>query len=52
MARSSHHPEASRVKWLHLVGVYGHLTYAPTEWRPVPFDCCIQVDCEPYEGDA
>ena len=37
------------VKWLHLVGDYGHLSYAPTEWQPVPFDRCIFVDIEPFE---
>jgi DMSO reductase family type II enzyme molybdopterin subunit len=48
----SNEVEPGMVKWLHLVGDYGHLTYAPTEWQPVPFDRCIHVDCEPYEGDA
>jgi hypothetical protein len=37
------------VKWLHFVGDYGHLSYAPTEWQPVPFDRCIFVDIEPFE---
>jgi hypothetical protein len=26
--------EPGMVKWLHLAGDYGHLSYAPTEWRP------------------
>jgi DMSO reductase family type II enzyme molybdopterin subunit len=50
--RGSNEVEPGMVKWLHLVGDYGHLSYAPTEWQPVPFDRCINVDCEPFEGDA
>ena len=38
------------VKWLHLVSDYGHLSYAPTEWQPVPFDRCIFVDVEPVSA--
>jgi DMSO reductase family type II enzyme molybdopterin subunit len=49
--RGSNEVEPGMVKWLHLVGDYGHLSYAPTEWQPVPFDRCIRVDCEPFEGD-
>jgi anaerobic selenocysteine-containing dehydrogenase len=48
----SNEVEPGMIKWLHLVGDYGHLSYAPTEWQPVPFDRCINVDCEPYRGDA
>jgi DMSO reductase family type II enzyme molybdopterin subunit len=43
----SNEVEPGMVKWLHLVGDYGHLAYAPTEWQPVPFDRCIFVDVEP-----
>ncbi len=40
----------SPIKPTQLVGDYGHLTYTPTEWQPVPFDRCINVDCEPFTG--
>lgn len=39
--------EPGIVKWLGMVGGYGHLTYAPTEWQPNPTDRCIFVGCEP-----
>jgi DMSO reductase family type II enzyme molybdopterin subunit len=48
--RGANEVEPGMVKWLHLVGDYGHLSYSPTEWQPVPFDRCINVDCEPFEG--
>jgi DMSO reductase family type II enzyme molybdopterin subunit len=41
--------EPGLVKWLHLVGNYGHLSYTPMEWQPVPFDRCIPVDIEPIK---
>ncbi len=41
--------EPGLVKWLHLVGNYGHLSYTPMEWQPVPFDRCIPVDLEPLK---
>lgn len=41
--------EPGLVKWLHLVGNYGHLSYTPMEWQPVPFDRCIPVDIEPLK---
>ena len=47
--RGSNEVEPGMVKWLHLVGDYGHLRYTPTEWQPVPFDRCINVDCEPLQ---
>jgi len=50
--RGSNEVEPGMVKWLHLVGDYGHLSYAPTEWQPVPFDRCINVDCELFEGEV
>jgi anaerobic selenocysteine-containing dehydrogenase len=50
--KGSNEVEPGMVKWLHLVGDYGHLLYSPTEWQPVPFDRCIRVDCEPCEEDA
>lgn len=48
--KGSNEVEPGMVKWLHLVGNYGHLVYSPTEWQPVPFDRCINVDCEPFRG--
>jgi ethylbenzene hydroxylase subunit alpha/complex iron-sulfur molybdoenzyme family reductase subunit alpha len=39
--------EPGLVKWLGLVGDYGHLTYTPTEWQPVPSDRCVHVDLAP-----
>ena len=50
--RGANEVEPGMVKWLHLVGDYGHLSYSPTEWQPVPFDRCIRVDCEPVRGVA
>jgi anaerobic selenocysteine-containing dehydrogenase len=50
--KGSNEVEPGMVKWLHLVGDYGHLLYSPTEWQPVPFDRCIHVECEPYQSDA
>ncbi|MFQ5699131.1 MAG: molybdopterin-dependent oxidoreductase [Myxococcota bacterium] len=50
--RGSNEVEPGMVKWLHLVGDYGHLRYAPTEWQPVPFDRCIRVDCECFRNDT
>jgi DMSO reductase family type II enzyme molybdopterin subunit len=35
--------EPGLVKWLHLAGGYGHLTYTPTEWQPAPADRCVFV---------
>ena len=49
--RGANEVEPGMVKWLHLVGDYGHLSYSPTEWQPVPFDRCINVDCEPFAGE-
>jgi DMSO reductase family type II enzyme molybdopterin subunit len=49
--KGSNEVEPGMVKWLHLVGDYGHLQYSFAEWQPVPFDRCIPVDCEPYTGD-
>ncbi len=50
--KGSNEVEPGMVKWLHLVGDYGHLLYSPTEWQPVPFDRCIRVDCEPFRDDG
>jgi DMSO reductase family type II enzyme molybdopterin subunit len=50
--KGSNEVEPGMIKWLHLVGDYGHLTYTPTEWQPVPFDRCIHVDCEPFRGES
>jgi DMSO reductase family type II enzyme molybdopterin subunit len=49
--KGSNEVEPGMIKWLHLVGDYGHLTYTPTEWQPVPFDRCIFVDCEPLRSE-
>jgi DMSO reductase family type II enzyme molybdopterin subunit len=49
--KGSNEVEPGMVKWLHLVGDYGHLAYTPVEWQPVPFDRCINVGCEPYEAE-
>jgi hypothetical protein len=48
----SNEVELGMVKWLHLVGNYGHLSHSPIEWQPVPFDRCINVDCELFEGEV
>jgi nitrate reductase alpha subunit len=48
--KGSNEVEPGMIKWLHLVGDYGHLTYTPTEWQPVPFDRSIHVDCELFRG--
>jgi DMSO reductase family type II enzyme molybdopterin subunit len=48
--KGSNEVEPGMIKWLHLVGDYGHLTYTPTEWQPVPFDRCIFVDLEPHDA--
>lgn len=39
--------EPGWVKWLGLVGGYGHLTYTPVEWQPIPADRCVQVNIAP-----
>jgi DMSO reductase family type II enzyme molybdopterin subunit len=47
--KGSNEVEPGMIKWLHLVGDYGHLQYSPTEWQPVPFDRCVNVACEPVD---
>ena len=47
--KGSNEVEPGMIKWLHLVGDYGHLQYTPTEWQPVPFDRCVNVACEIVE---
>ena len=42
--------EAGMVKWLHLVGRYGHLRYLPFGWQPVPADRAIAVDIVSANG--
>jgi len=49
--KSSKEVEPGMVKWLHLAADDGHLQYSPMEWQPVPFDRCIFVDCELFEGE-
>jgi nitrate reductase alpha subunit len=41
--------EPGMVKWLHLVGRYGHLRYLPFGWQPVPADRAVFVDVERVE---
>jgi DMSO reductase family type II enzyme molybdopterin subunit len=50
--RGHNEVEPGLVKWLHLVANYGHLSYTPVEWQPVPFDRCIPVDIEPIEEES
>lgn len=42
--------EPGLIKWLHLVGGYGHLTFTPIEWQPTPFDRCVYVEMECVES--
>ncbi len=39
--------EPGMVKWLHLVGKYGHLRYLPFGWQPVPSDRGVRVGLRP-----
>lgn len=43
----SNEVEVGAVKPLGLAGGYGHLTYTPTEWQPIPADRCVSVSIEP-----
>ncbi len=36
--------EPGMVKWLHLVGKYGHLRYLPFGWQPVPADRAVPIE--------
>jgi DMSO reductase family type II enzyme molybdopterin subunit len=38
--------EPGMVKWLHMAGGYGHLTYRPWNWQPIPVDRGVGVDVE------
>jgi len=38
--------EPGMVKWLHLVGRYGHLRYLPFGWQPVPADRGVFVEVQ------
>jgi hypothetical protein len=38
------------VKWLGLVGGYGHLQYRPLHWQPIPADRAVFVDVERVDG--
>ena len=44
--------EPGMVKWLHLAGGYGHLTYRPWHWQPVPVDRGVGVDVEKLPAEA
>ncbi len=44
--RSSNDVEPGMVKWLHLVGRYGHLRYLPFNWQPVPSDRAVFVEVQ------
>jgi DMSO reductase family type II enzyme molybdopterin subunit len=41
--RGGNEVEPGMVKWLHLVGKYGHLRYLPFGWQPVPSDRAVRV---------
>ncbi len=36
--------EPGHVKWLGFAAGYGHLTYRPTSWQPIPADRAVRVD--------
>ncbi|KAA0232307.1 MAG: Dimethylsulfide dehydrogenase subunit alpha [Acidimicrobiales bacterium] len=38
--------EAGMVKWIAFAGGYGHITYTPAEWQPVPTDRGVPCDFE------
>jgi nitrate reductase alpha subunit len=44
--------EPGVVKPLGLAAGYGHLTYTPTEWQPIPADRCVGVSVERTCADA
>ena len=44
--------EPGIVKWLHMAGGYGHLTYRPWHWQPIPIDRGIGVDVEKLPSAA
>ncbi len=46
----SNEVEPGMVKWLHLVGKYGHLRYLPFGWQPVPADRAVLVGLERVEA--
>lgn len=48
--RGANEVEPGMVKWLHLVGRYGHLRYLPFGWQPVPADRAIRVDVAAWDG--
>lgn len=44
--------EPGMVKWLHLVGKYGHLRYLPFGWQPVPADRAVFVEVTRVEDEG
>ncbi|MFN8104052.1 MAG: molybdopterin-dependent oxidoreductase [Acidimicrobiia bacterium] len=48
--RGANEVEPGLVKWLHLVGRYGHLRYLPFGWQPVPSDRAVSVDVSRCDG--
>ena len=40
------------VKWLGCGGGYGHLSYSPIEWQPVPVDRWVACDFEKVPEEA
>ncbi len=44
--------EPGMVKWLHLVGKYGHLRYLPFGWQPVPADRAVFVEVAPVAAEG
>jgi nitrate reductase alpha subunit len=43
--------EPGMVKWLHLAGGYGHLSYWPVQWQPVPVDRAVRVGVRRLDQD-
>lgn len=43
--------EGGMVKWLHLAGGYGHLSYTPTAWQPATVDRATRVDFRRMPGN-
>jgi DMSO reductase family type II enzyme molybdopterin subunit len=41
--------EPGHVKWLGFAAGYGHLTYRPTAWQPIPADRGVRVDVQKVE---
>ena len=44
--------EPGMVKWLHMAGGYGHLTYRPWHWQPIPVDRAVAVEIDKVSASA